>query len=63
MASARKDERTAFGVHYETEHPKQKPKISFSVLSYQRDEEATAIKSRNSRKPELNCRQRHRLFP
>ena len=61
MASARKkDEKTAFGVHYEAEHPKQKPKISFSVLSYQRDElrlhvqETMAIKSR---KPELNRRQ------
>ena len=61
MASARKkDEKTAFGVHYEAEHPKQKPKISFSVLFHQRDElrlhveEAMAIKSR---KPELNRRQ------
>ena len=61
MASARKKyEKTAFGVHYEAEHPKQKPKISFSVLSYQRDElrlnveEAMAIKSC---KPELNRRE------
>ena len=61
MASAPKnDEKTAFGVHYEAEHLKQKPKISFSVLSYQRDilclrvEEAMAIKSR---KPELSHRQ------
>ena len=61
MASARKkDEKTAFDVHYAAEDLKQKPKLSFSVLSYQRDElrlhveEAMAIKSR---KPELNRRQ------
>ena len=61
MTSAqKKDEKTALGVQYKAEHPKQKPKVSFSVLSYQRDEprlhneEAMAIKSR---KPELNRRQ------
>ena len=61
MAAAwRKDESTAFGDHFKHERPKSKPKISFSILSQQRDElrlhveEAMAIKTRQ---PELNRRQ------
>ena len=59
-AARRKDESTAFGAHFKHEHPKSKPKISFSILSQQRDElrlhveEAMAIKTRQ---PELNRRQ------
>ena len=59
-ATWRKDESMAFGAHFKHEHPKSKPKISFSILSQQRDElrlhveEAMAIKTR---KPELNRRQ------
>ena len=57
-AARRKDESTPFGAHFK--HPKSKPKISFSILSQQRDElrlhveEAMAIKTRQ---PELNRRQ------
>ena len=59
-AARRKDESTAFGAHFKHDHPKSKPKISFSILSQQRDElrlhveEAMAIKTRQ---PELNRRQ------
>ena len=59
-AARRKDESTEFGAHFKHEHPKSKPKISFSILSQQRDElrlhveEAMAIKTRQ---PVLNRRQ------
>ena len=61
MAAARRKDETAFGAHFKHEHPKSKPKISFSILSQQRDElrlhveEAMAIKTRQ---PELNRRQK-----